>query len=233
MKKTDNIISIFLILNYTVFLLIGKIIVAKVLGVNEETLNCDFNKQQILIYSIFEFLKIIDNIIISVWIFLNARKSFSDYWFYSLIGLVFGLIGLIFYLTMNLINGKNYSASKINKISVLIIVIVVVSILLGFYYRVQGQILINNLFGNSRYACLIQYNAKLDYSIGSIEIIARFLVSIYISTKIFTFMRSVDLKPTIWIIATLVLGIIPWILVNIITIMKRNFLLPPTSGYSQ
>jgi hypothetical protein len=94
--------------------------------------------------------------------------------------------------------------------------------LLGLFYRVQGQILINNWFGNSGYACLIECNSKLEFTIGSIEIISRFLVSILISIKIFRFIKSVDIKPFIWIIATLILGIIPWILVNIMTIMKRE-----------
>jgi hypothetical protein len=122
-NRVDNAISISLILIYSTFLLIGKIIVAKILGVNEETLDCDFNSQHILIYSLVEFLTIVDNLIISIWILFNARKSHSDYWFYSLIGLVFGLIGLIFYLTMNLINGQTYSKVKINKVGILIIIV--------------------------------------------------------------------------------------------------------------
>lgn len=221
-KKNYNIISMSLILTYSVFLLTGKIIIAKILGINEETLDCDFNSQQILFFSIVEFLTIIDNIIISAWILFNARKSFSDYWFYALIGLVFGLIGLIFYLTMNLINGKKLSTSKLSRVGVLIVVVVVISLLFGFFYRLQGQMLINIWLGNSGYACLIQYNSKLEYSIGSIEIISKFLVSILISIRFFKFMRSFDIKPTIWIIATLILGIIPWILVNIMSLMKRD-----------
>lgn len=202
--------------------MIGKILIAKILGVNEETLNCEFGIRQIFIYSAIEFLTIVDNIVLFVWIFIHAKKESDNPLFYSLIGLVFGLIGLIYYFSMSLVSGKSFSKLKINRIGILVIVLVIISILLGIAYRLQGQMILNNFLGNTGLACIIEYNSKLTYTFGSINIIAKFLVSIFIAFKFFRFMKELDIKPFIWIIATLILGIIPWIVVNILALMKKE-----------
>ena len=222
MNKRENIISIFFILIYLTFGLIGKILVAKILGVNEETLNCEFGIRQILIFSIVEFLLIVDNIVLFVWIYIHARREFDNPLFYSLIGLVFGLVGLVFYFSISLVNGKSFNKLKIDRVGILMIVIVIISFLFGIAYRIQGQSLLTILIGNSGLACIIEYNSKLSYTLGSVGLIAQFLVSIFIAIKFFSFMKELNIKPFIWIIATFVLGIIPWIVVNILTLMNKE-----------
>ena len=222
MNKRENVISFFFILIYLTISLIGKILIAKILGVNEETLNCVFGIKQILIFSTVEFLMIIDNIILFVWIYIHARRESDNFLFYSLVGLVFGLVGLIFYFSISLVGGKSFSKLKFNRVGILLIVLVIIGFLLGIAYRIQGQLIISHFLGNTQLACIIKYSSKLTYTLGSVSIIARFLVSIFIAFKFFRFMKELDIKPFVWIIATLILGIIPWIVVNILTLMKKE-----------
>lgn len=73
MKKNENLISTILIFLYIIVFVSSEILLAKFIGIYAEPIGCNIEFKQILVYSLIGLFKILDKIVVAIWIYLHAK----------------------------------------------------------------------------------------------------------------------------------------------------------------
>lgn len=223
MRKKENLISIILILIYIIVVLTSDIVIAKFIGgTNRDICNFEFDFKLIVIHSFIGIFKILDKIILAIWISWHAKKYFSNSWFYAMIGLLFGLIGLAFYISELLVAKRTSMKLELNKFAVLLIVIFIIGVISTFIYNFVEYEIFQRLFGNTVVACLIENKSENHRLLSAITIFIRFLAYIFIVIKFSNLLGELKVKKGLWIISTLLIGIIPWTIFNMLKVIKNE-----------
>ncbi|MCT4586800.1 MAG: hypothetical protein N4A71_03200 [Carboxylicivirga sp.] len=160
----------------------------------------------------------LSTLLVFVWAILHTRKTIGNGLFYGLLILVFNWLGFLFYLSNAFIAGTSMDKKTIRNISVLLLSCFSVNLLLPLY---TDSVLDNiSMIGE-----VMEVSGLSNYIQTMIQVVSTInqkLVSIYVAVLFVSHLKGNQTNPIIWIISTVFLGVIPWLVYNFTLFMRRD-----------
>ncbi|ANQ52156.1 hypothetical protein MY04_4821 [Flammeovirga sp. MY04] len=211
------------LLLFTVFLILffqsPEVVLEGVLAKFLQNLSSDELSFFDLIYSFIAYLPTqLGWILISMWVYIYAKKSTYSALYLVIIVLTNSWIGLVFFLTIYIKENFSFNKKEIFKISFLILIawsfVTLNPLLLNFYIHkfdfTQRLFEINLTIHEQSFI-------SMSSPVFNILISIIFIIPVFYKT-----LKKDQSNPIFWLVSTIVLGIIPWTIYNLLSIVNNN-----------
>lgn len=216
--KLNKSLSIILIIVFVAIIFFGLNIILPIVNLVSPENPYNLTFLDLIIPNLTIVISYSKGIIIGLWLYVNANEFHQDKLTWLLIGLIFGQYGLILFGMLLIIQNEESNVNLFNSLKPVLTLLIIT-----FFFNPLTSFLfkpyMTRMYGLTEYAFITEYKTYLVFALYGIMILMNFIFAFKLKKLVITLGMK---GKTVWIIATIFLGLFPVILFNELIIINHT-----------